>query len=80
MSLFWFTSSQSNLDTHLQRWILQRSPQSGKSHYFSCGSNTYKASKELRALQTPHKHIVDNSDMGRKILQHCCVHLSPAVF
>ena len=50
ISLFWFTSSQSNLDTHLQRWTLQRSPQGRKSHCFRCCSNTYKASKELTAL------------------------------
>lgn len=39
-----------------------------------------KPVKSSQPYETPHKRIPDNLDMGNKILQYCCVHLSPAVF
>jgi len=38
-----------------------------------------KPVKSSRPYETPHKLIPDNLDMRNKILQYCCVHLSPAV-
>lgn len=76
VSLFWFTGSQSNLNTHSQRQTLQRSPQSRKSHCFRCCSNTRKPVESSQPYETPHKCIPDNLD----ILQHSFVHISPAVF
>lgn len=39
-----------------------------------------KPSKGSQPCGTPHKHPPDNLDMGNKILQHLCGHLSPATF
>lgn len=38
-----------------------------------------KPVKSSQPYETPHKRIPDNLDLGNKILQYRCVHLSPAV-
>lgn len=39
-----------------------------------------KPEKSSQPCETPHKHPPDNLDVGNKILQYLCGHLSPAIF
>lgn len=69
---------QSNLNTHLQRWTLQRSPSGPIA--LGAAQTPPKPAKSSQPCETPHKHAPDDLDVGNKILQYLCGHLSPVIF